>query len=331
MNLIKHALNSLTDTHDLDVAIFNDVLDYILSGHASDIEISGFLSAFTMIPVQKKHLLSAVIYLRQKMIRVNAPEDAVDCCGTGGDSTQTGGSLNISTATAFFAAATGLSVAKHGNRSVSSRSGSADVLESLGYKIQESPDDIEKTLRDTSLCFMFAPYFHPSLKYVSHIRKALGIKTFFNILGPLLNPASVKYQMIGVYDFRLAPMIAEILRDTGTHTALIVHSADGADELTLSGVNHYVLLKNNDISVGTLSPDDVGLPTYSSDDLLGGDAEYNAIALKNLCTGHSGAYRDTVLLNTGALLYISGHAPTIAAGVTQAKQIKNVDLRVFLS
>jgi anthranilate phosphoribosyltransferase len=331
MSIIKHTLNALTDKHDLDVAVFNDVLDYMLSGHASDIEMSGFLSAFTMIPVQKKHLLSAVIYLRKKMIRVDAPENAVDCCGTGGDSEKTGGSLNISTATAFFAAAAGLIVAKHGNRSVSSRSGSADVLESLGYKIQESPSDIAETLRKTSLCFMFAPYFHPSLKYVSHIRKALGIKTFFNLLGPMLNPASVKYQMIGVYDFRLAPMMAEILRDTGTHTALIVHSADGADELTLSGINHYVLLKNNEISVGTLSPDDVDLPIYPPDSLLGGDADYNANALKNICAGQSGAYRDTVLLNTGALLYISGHAPTIATGVTQAKQIKNVDLKVFLN
>ena len=303
--------------------------EYFFSGKASDTEIVDFLKEFSGHPLTTEMLTEIVKLLRSKMIPVLAPTGTVDCCGTGGDSDVTGGSLNISTATAFMTASLGVPVAKHGNRAVSSRSGSADILEALGMDIVQSPDKASQKLHDTGLCFLFAPYFHPVLKYVAQARKAIGTKTIFNILGPLLNPASVKYQLLGVYDFSLAQIIAETLRATGTQKALIVRSHEGADELTLTGENDYCLLENGHITFGKISASDVGLPYYMSDDLRGGTPAENAQALRQMLLGQKGAYRDTVIFNTGALLYVAGKAKTIAEGVEIAKQSDIIQVERF--
>lgn len=303
--------------------------EYFFSGKASDTQIVDFLKDFSRTSLTTEILTAIVKLLRSKMIPVLAPTGTVDCCGTGGDSDVTGGSLNISTATAFMTASLGVPVAKHGNRAVSSRSGSADILEALGMNIIQDPDKASQKLYDTGLCFLFAPYFHPVLKYVAQARKAIATKTIFNILGPLLNPASVKYQLLGVYDFSLAGIIAGTLQDTGSKKVLIVRSHEGADELTLTGENDYCLLDNGRITFGKISPDDVDLPYYISDDLRGGTPVDNAQALRQMLLGQKGAYRDTVIFNTGALLYVANKADTIAGGVEMAKNIERIEVEQF--
>lgn len=330
MTVLRDALEILTSGSVLEPSHFRDVLDGILEGAYSEIQIAGFLTAFSCVPLTKGNLLEAVTLLRSKMVTVSAPDGVVDCCGTGGDAPQTGGSVNISTAVAFFAAEAGLTVAKHGNRSVSSKSGSADVLEALGYNIEKDPMILSKTLRDTNLCFLFAPYFHPALKYVGAVRKELKIKTFFNILGPLLNPASVKKQLIGVYDFSLAPIITEVLRETGTETAMIVRSYEGADELTLAGENDYMLLENGNITTGKINPVDYGFAPSDSSDLRGGDAAFNAKAMQDIFNGTMNAYRDIVDLNLAALLRVSGKIDNFNDAAHYAKTISSVELGKYI-
>ncbi|MEM6603366.1 MAG: anthranilate phosphoribosyltransferase [Pseudomonadota bacterium] len=323
MTPLHESLQIFAKTENISPDLFREVLSGIVEGNYNDIEIAGFLMGFSAYQLSAAHLSEAVTLLREKMITVKAPEDAVDCCGTGGDADKIGGSLNISTAVAFLGAKAGLYVAKHGNRSVSSRSGSADVLEALGYHIESDPELLSQQLYTEKLAFLFAPYFHPALKNVSTVRKTLKIRTFFNLLGPMLNPASVKYQLIGIYDFSLAPIMAQVLRDTGTKRALIVQSAEGADEFTLSGANKYLLLEEDgSLQSGTLSPEDVGLTSYAPNILKGGDAAYNAKALKALLDGQQGPYRDVVNLNCGALLYVAGKAKSFQDGVDIAKDIR---------
>lgn len=315
----------------IDLSLFEDMIAYIFSGEALENEILTFLLITNFCPLEKAHYLKAISFLRSKMYKIHAPSNAVDCCGTGGDSEKSGGSLNISTAVAFFAATAGLSVAKHGNRSISSRSGSADVLEAIGYPILEKPDEVEAMLKKTNLCFMFAPYFHPTLKYVATARRFLKVKSFFNLLGPLLNPAEVKHQLIGIYDKNLASLIAEILRELGSQRVMIVQSSEGSDELTLSGDNYYCLLDNGIITEGKISANDYGLPIYESNAIKGGDVSYNATAMKNLFSGNGiAAYRDTVFLNAGALHYISGESKDILGGIHAIKDVNKVNINLFL-
>jgi anthranilate phosphoribosyltransferase len=244
--IIQSVMALMLKGDELPLEIFKDLMVYFTSGTASDVEIAGFLKIFTQTQSLKTNYLITVIdILRSQMIAVHLPSrfaNAIDCCGTGGDGLN---SLNISTAVAFVLADYGVTVAKHGNRSVTSQSGSADILEYLGYPIQKNPIDVIKQLEKTCLSFMFAPYFHPSLKYVANARKALGIRTIFNLLGPLLNPAMVTRQIIGIYDFKLAHIIAETLIHYNCKRAMLVTSSENADELTLSGDNQICFIDND--------------------------------------------------------------------------------------
>lgn len=282
--------------------------------------IKEFLTILAKRGETSEEISGAAKVLRSKVLPIKAPSGAVDCCGTGGDHSNT---YNISTAVAFVAAACGVCVAKHGNRAASSKSGAADVLEALGVNLQITPEQCEQALKKINFCFLMAPHHHHALKPLTALRKELGFRTIFNLLGPLANPATTKYQLVGVFDKKWLRPMAEVLLALGTQTALIVHGSDGLDEITLTGDTYYAKLENGQITEGVLKPDDFGLPYIQADDIIGGDAQVNAQALKNLLAGASSAYRSIVLANTSAVLVIAGHAKTFKEGVALA--VKAID------
>jgi anthranilate phosphoribosyltransferase/anthranilate synthase/phosphoribosyltransferase len=259
-------------------------------------------------------LTGAVMAMRARMTPVQAPDDAIDVCGTGGDGAA---SLNISTAVCLVVAACGVPVAKHGNRALSSRAGGADVLMALGVNIDVEPARLAKILKDVGCVFLFAPKHHPALRHAGPVRAELGTRTIFNLTGPMANPASVKRQLIGVFDPAWARPVAETLRQLGTQSAWVVYG-NGLDELTLDGENLVVALKDGEISEFTLNAADAGLASAPQSAIKGGEAQQNAAALRNLLNGSSGAYRDTILLNTAAALIVAGKTISLEDGVRLA-------------
>lgn len=323
-NIIQSVMALMLSGHDLPVDVFKDLMIYFTSGYADDAEIAGFLKVFSNYPLKTDYVIAALEVLRSHMIPVLLPNnmsDAIDCCGTGGDGLN---SLNVSTAVAFILADYGIPVTKHGNRSVTSQSGSADILESLSYPIQKTPDTVIKQLQTTGLTFIFAPYFHPALAYIAVARKSLGIRTIFNFLGPLLNPAMVKRQLIGIYDFKLASIMAEALIHFGTKRAILVTSSEGTDELTLSGDNHVCYLDNGTYWFDTLNAKDFGLKNSPISNIAGGDIVFNATALKTIFNREPSCYYDTVLLNAAAGLWVSGTTNTISEGIQKLQKCKNI-------
>lgn len=292
----------------------------IMDGTVSPELIKEFLTILAKRGETSEEISGAAKVLRSKVLPIKAPSGAVDCCGTGGDHSNT---YNISTAVAFVAAACGVCVAKHGNRAASSKSGAADVLEALGVNLQITPEQCEQALKKINFCFLMAPHHHHALKPLAALRKELGFRTIFNLLGPLANPAMTKYQLVGVFDKKWLRPMAEVLLALGTQTALIVHGSDGLDEITLTGDTYYAKLENGQITEGVLKPDDFGLPYIQADDIIGGDAQVNAQALKKLLAGASSAYRSIVLANASAVLVIAGHAKTFKEGVALA--VKAID------
>jgi anthranilate phosphoribosyltransferase len=258
----------------------------------------------------------AVATMRAKMLRVDAPVGAIDIVGTGGDNSH---SVNISTASAFVIAGSGVPVAKHGNRGLSSLTGSADVLIALGVKIDITPEAIGRCIREAGVGFMFAPAHHPAMKHVGPTRVELGTRTIFNLLGPLSNPAGVSRQMVGVFLPEWIMPVAETLKALGADHAWVVHG-DGYDEITTTGETQVAELVGGDIRSFTLTPEAVGLKGHTKDELRGGDAAYNAKALRDMLGGAAGAYRDTVLMNAGAGLVVAGKATTLADGMASATQ-----------
>ena len=258
----------------------------------------------------------AVATMRAKMLRVEAPQGAIDIVGTGGDNSH---SVNISTASAFVIAAAGVPVAKHGNRGLSSLTGSADVLTALGVKIDISPEMIGRCIHEAGVGFMFAPAHHPAMKHVGPTRVELGTRTIFNLLGPLSNPAGVSRQMVGVFLPEWIMPVAETLKALGADHAWVVHG-DGYDEITTTGETQVAELVGGEIRNFTLTPEAVGLKRRTKQELRGGDADYNAKALRGMLAGAAGAYRDTVLMNAGAGLVIAGKATTLADGIEAAAQ-----------
>ena len=246
---------------------------------------------------------------------MKAPDGSVDTCGTGGDAS---GTYNISTCAAFVVAGAGVPVAKHGNKSISSKSGSADVLAALGVKLDVTPEVVSRAIEQAGIGFMFAPAHHSAMKHVGPTRVALGVRTIFNLLGPLANPAGAKRQVIGVYDKAWLMPIAEVLRNLGSERLWVVHGDDGLDELTTTGITHVASLDRGQISSFTVRPSDVGLPTASTEMLKGGDAAQNAEAIRKVLEGDTGAFRDIVVLNAGAALLVSGKANDLGAGVEMA-------------
>ncbi|MBN9548778.1 MAG: anthranilate phosphoribosyltransferase, partial [Alphaproteobacteria bacterium] len=270
-----------------------DAFDIIMSGDATPGQIGGFLMALRVRGETVGEIAGAVATMRAKMLRVEAPKGAIDIVGTGGDNSH---SVNISTASAFVIAAAGVPVAKHGNRGLSSQTGSADVLMALGVKIDISPEMIGRCIREAGVGLMFAPAHHPAMKHVGPTRVELGTRTIFNLLGPLSNPAGVSRQMVGVFLPEWIMPVAETLKALGAEHAWVVHG-DGYDEITTTGETQVAELAGGEIRTFTLTPEAVGLRRHTQEELRGGDAAYNARQLRDMLGGAAGAYRDTVLMN----------------------------------
>jgi anthranilate phosphoribosyltransferase len=254
--------------------------------------------------------------LRGKMLRVDAPADAIDIVGTGGDNS---GSWNVSTLAAIIVAAAGVPVAKHGNRAASSRSGAADVLTALGVKVGLEPEGVARCVREAGVGFMFAPAHHASMRHVAPVRVELGTRTVFNLLGPLSNPAGVKRQLLGVFSESWLQPLAEVLRSLGSERVWVVHGRDGLDEMTTTGETAVVALEDGAIRSFVVTPEEAGLPRARPEDLKGGDPEHNASALKAVLAGEKTAYRDIAVLNAGAGLVVAGKADTLREGAEMAQ------------
>lgn len=321
-----------------DVLSFDEAraaFDIIMSGGATPAQIAGFLVALRMRGEHVDEISGAVDVICSKALPITAPEGAMDIVGTGGDGS---GTLNISTATAIVTAACGIPVAKHGNKALSSKSGAADVLTALGVNLDADFSLIEKSINEAGIGFMMAPRHHESFKYVGPVRVELGIRTVFNILGPLCNPAGVKRYLIGVFAQEWVKPMAQVLNKLGCERAWVVHGADHLDELSTTGANYICEVKDGGISEFNLSPEEAGLPGASLEDLKGGDGSYNAQRLQELLDGQKDAYRDIVLLGTGAALLIAERVQDIKAGVAMAaetidsgKARKTLDLLVKIT
>ncbi|RWB98205.1 anthranilate phosphoribosyltransferase [Mesorhizobium sp.] len=316
MSALKTHIAKVAAGSSLSFEEARDAFDIIMSGDATPGQIGGFLMALRVRGETVSEISGAVATMRAKMLRVDAPAGAIDIVGTGGDNSH---SVNISTASAFVIAACGVPVAKHGNRGLSSQTGAADVLTALGVKLDIPPETIGRCIHDAGVGFMFAPAHHPAMKHVGPIRVELGTRTIFNLLGPLSNPAGVVRQIVGVFLPEWIMPVAETLKALGADHAWVVHG-DGYDEITTTGETQVAELVGGEIRSFTLTPEAVGLKRHTKDELRGGDAAYNAQALRDMLGGAAGAFRDTVLMNAGAGLVVAGKATTFADGMATAAQ-----------
>jgi anthranilate phosphoribosyltransferase len=291
--------------------------EQMMSGEATPSQMGGLLMALRVRGETVDEITGAVSAMRAKMLRVNAPPDAVDIVGTGGDAS---GSFNISTCAALIVAGAGVPVAKHGNRALSSRSGAADVLAALGVNIDLTPEAIGRCIREAGIGFMFAPAHHPAMKNVGPTRVELGTRTIFNLLGPLSNPAGVRRQMVGVFSRQWTQPLAQVLKNLGSERVWVVHGSDGLDEITTAGPTSVTALENGAITSFEISPEDVGLPRVKPEALRGGDAAANAEALHSVLAGKDTAFRYVALINAAAGLVVAGKAKTLKEGVEHAAQ-----------
>jgi anthranilate phosphoribosyltransferase len=289
----------------------------IMEGDATPSQIGGFLMALRTRGETVEEYAAAAAVMRAKCLAVKAPEGAMDIVGTGGDGK---GTLNISTAAAFVVAGAGVVVAKHGNRNLSSKSGSADALSQMGINVMVGPDVVERAIREVGIGFMMAPMHHPATRHVMPSRQELGTRTIFNILGPLTNPAGVKRQLTGAFSRSVIRPMAETLGALGSETAWLVHGGDGTDEISIAGVTHVAALEDGAVREFDLHPEDAGLPEHPFEAILGGTPEENGRAFKALLNGAEGAYRDAVLLNSAAALMIAGCAKNLTEGVDIARE-----------
>jgi anthranilate phosphoribosyltransferase len=291
--------------------------DLMMSGAATPSQMGGLLMALRVRGETIDEITGAVSTMRAKMLRVEAPAGAIDVVGTGGDASST---YNISTCAALIVAGAGVPVAKHGNRALSSRSGAADVLVALGVKIELTPEQVSRCIREAGIGFMFAPAHHPAMKNVAATRVELGTRTIFNLLGPLSNPAGVKRQMVGVFSKQWVEPLAEALKNLGSESAWVVHGSDGLDEITMCGRTSVAALENGKVRVFEIAPEDAGLARCKPDDLRGGDAEANAAALLDVLKGAKSPHRDVSVMNAGAALVVAGKAANLKDAVALAQQ-----------
>jgi anthranilate phosphoribosyltransferase len=310
-------LKRMTAGEYLSAAECADAVGAMMAGEAAEIQTASFLSLLALRGPSVGELTGAALAMRAAMTRVDAPENAVDVCGTGGDDS---GTLNVSTASAFVVAACGVPVAKHGNRAMSSRTGAADVLESLGIPIDSSPAVARARLLDPGFTFLFAPLYHPAMKHVAPVRKELGFRTIFNLLGPICNPAGVKRQLLGIFSDTWLLPVAEVLRDLGAERAWVVHGVDGLDEMTTTATTKVAVLDRGEITLREVTPEDAGLERTTLSALKGGSAGENAFAIRGLVEGVRNPFRDIVLLNSAAALVVAGSAKTVAEGVSLASE-----------
>lgn len=298
-------LNQLLEGDNLALKQVEDALDDIMGGHWTAAQISAFLVALRAKGETIEEIAGAARSMRRFSERVEGAEDALDIVGTGGDGA---GSLNISTAASFVACGAGAKIAKHGNRSVSSKCGSADVLEALGAVIDLSAEATTKVLNQCGYCFMFAPVHHPSMRHVAPVRRELGVRTVFNLLGPLTSPASVEQLVVGVYHRDLVEPMAFVLKFLGAKNALVVHGQPGIDEISISGQTWAALVKNGDVETLSLLPSDFGLDSEDTNSIVGGDAAANAQSIRAILAGENHPARSVVLINAAAGIRIAGLA-----------------------
>ncbi len=316
---IKKAIAKVISGQHLERAEASEVMSAIMDGEATSAQIGSLMTAMRMKGETIDEITGFAESMRSKANRVRTEQfDLLDTCGTGGDGANT---FNISTASAIVAAAGGIRVAKHGNRAMSSRSGSADVLEKLGVNIQLNSVQAADCLNRIGICFMFAQDFHPSMKHAAGPRRELGVRTVFNLLGPLTNPAGADRQLLGVFDRSKTELLAHVLNALQLKRGLVVASYDGLDEISISAPTQVTELLEGEVRTYTISPEELGLRTYPLQEVSGGDAETNAQIIHSILDGRQGAYRDIVLANAGACFYVAGRCSSLRDGVQLAAEV----------
>ncbi len=302
--MFQEILKKLEGREALNSSAMEESMNAILSGNISEADSIRFLTLLRDKGETVEEIKGAVLAIRSKATNLSLKnKEVIDVCGTGGDGKNT---FNISTAVAFVLAGAGIVVAKHGNRAVSSQSGSSDVLKAIGVNIDASPELVARCIDEIGVGFLFAPLYHSALKTVAEARKKIGTRTLFNIIGPMLNPAGAKKQVIGVYENRLRPLVAQVLKELGSQTVAVVHGADGLDEVTLAGKTNITFLKNGQITEEIFDPKSVGYDLCKSEDLVGGDSATNAKRLKKVLKGHSEPIDHCVHLNAALALRVAG-------------------------
>lgn len=318
LNDLKPILAKVGGGAQLSASEAEAAFEIIMSGSATPSQIGGFLMALRVRGETVTEITAAAKTMRAKALHIPAPDGAMDCCGTGGDAS---GTYNISTAVSFILAAAGVPVAKHGNRALSSKAGAADVLSALKVDVDVDMERVKQALWEVGVTFLFAVRHHGAMRHVGPTRVELGTRTIFNLLGPLSNPALAKRQLLGVFDGQWVLPMAETLKQLGSEKVWVVHGADGLDEITTTGETKVAALEEGRIREFTITPEDVGLPYATLDDLKGGDAEHNAAALHAVLAGETGPYRDIVLFNAAAALLVGGKADDLIGGMDLAKTI----------
>jgi len=316
--MIEVALSKIKEKKNLSEKETEEVFTEIMSGKVETEKIADFLLALKDKKEVVSEITGAARIMRKFATRISVNDKRLlDTCGTGGDKSNT---FNISTVSAFVATGSGISVAKHGNKAVSSKCGSADLLEALGVNIAVSKDVVEKCINEVGIGFLFAPKLHLAMKYAMPARKMIKSRSIFNILGPLTNPAGARYQVLGVYDESLALTLANVLKNLGSERAMIVHGKDGLDEITTTDETFVAELKENKVKTYTLTPESVGLNRSKKEDLKGGDADLNAKIALDILNGKKGPKRDIVIINAGAAIYVTGEAGDLKEGMKKAEE-----------
>ena len=315
--ILDEIKNKLYNKIDLSTQETSYIFNLIMSGEISEINTASILIALKIKNETKDEIQGAAKVMRDKSMKISSPKNTIDTCGTGGDMS---GTLNISTSAALVAASAGAFVAKHGNRSISSKSGSADLLEKLGIKLSSKKNELEKSLNNHNFCFLFAQFHHSAMKHVANVRKQLGTRTIFNLLGPLTNPASTKKQLLGVFDKKWVRIHCEVLKDLGSTNAMIVHGEDGLDEISLCSPTYISELKNDTITDYIFDPKDYGYEYINKNDILGQDAEYNAQAFLDMMNAPNNSFQKIVELNAGAAIYLAGLVDNLKDGFALSKK-----------
>ncbi|MBA2212570.1 anthranilate phosphoribosyltransferase [Sellimonas intestinalis] len=316
--MIKEAILKLAQRNDLTAQEALEVMNEIMDGKASPVQMSSYLTALSLKGETIEEITGSAKGMRDHCIRLLHEMDVLEIVGTGGDGTN---SFNISTTSALVIAAGGVPVAKHGNRAASSKSGAADVLEALGVKINVSPEESAAMLKKIGICFLFAQNYHIAMKYVAPIRKELGIRTVFNILGPLSNPAGANMELMGVYEETLVEPLARVMNNLGVKRGMVVYGMDQLDEISMSAPTKVCEIRDGSYRTYEICPEDFGFVRCRKEDLTGGTPRENAKITMEILNGKKGAKRDAVALNSGAALYLSGKVPTMKEGVRMAQEL----------
>ena len=316
--MIKEAIAQLVKREDLTSEVMEQVMEEIMTGEATDAQKASFLTALSMKGETIDEITSAAKVLRSHCERFLNDMDVLEIVGTGGDGSNT---INISTLSSVVVSAAGIPVAKHGNRAASSKCGTADCLEALGVKIDCAPARSAQILKDINLCFLFAQKYHPAMRFVGAVRKETGIRTLFNVLGPLANPAGATMQLFGVYSEELVEPLAHVLRNLGVKRAMVVYGRDSMDEISLSAETKVCEFKNDEFKSYVIKPEDLGLTRCNKEDLVGGTPQENAAIVNDILGGAKGPKTDVVLLNAGAAIYLASDGITLKDGIEKAREI----------